>query len=332
MKSLIKKLTETYSPSGYEAAIREVIQAEIKDFSDETRVDALGNLIARKGTLGKGGKRIMLAAHMDEIGVIATHIDENGFVRFAALGGVFPHTLVGSRVRFINGTPGVVGARFLVRPIKLIPLDKMYIDVGATSPKDCPVKIGDVAAFERPFADMGTRVVAKSLDDRIGVAILIETLRQLKTTPHEIHFVFTVQEEVGVRGAATSAFGVNPQIGIAVDVTGAGDTPNMPAQQTITLGAGPTVKFKDAGNIADSRVNQLLIGTAEKKRIPYQREVATMGGTDARAIQLTRAGVPAATLSIPCRYVHTPSEMIALQDVENSVKLLLALFSKPISL
>ena len=328
MKPLIQKLTETFSPSGYEEAIREVIQAEIADLADEIRVDAMGNLIARKGS---GGQKIMVAAHMDEIGVMVTHIDENGFARFTALGGVFPHTLVGSRVKFVNGVSGVIGAHFLTRPVKLIPLNKMFIDVGATSAKNCPVKVGDVATFDRPFLDMGNRVVAKSLDDRIGVAVLIETMRQLKSTPHEVYFVFTTQEEVGVRGAITSAYGVAPDIGIAIDVTGADDAPEIPTE-TVFLGKGPTIKFKDAGNIGSPRLIDALIKTAEKGHIPYQREVATMGGTDARAIQLSRSGVPAATISVPCRYVHSPSEMVELADVKNTIKWLVNFFSKAIKL
>ena len=329
MKTLIKKLTETFSPSGYESAIREVIMDEIKDLADEIRVDALGNLIARKGS---GGKKIMLAAHMDEIGLIVNHVDENGFARFSPLGGVFPQTLVGSRVTFTNGVAGVIGAHFLFRPAKIVPLTKMYIDVGATSPKDCPVQIGDVAAFDRPFVEMGkNRLVAKSMDDRIGVAVLIETMKKLKSMPHELYFVFTVQEEVGVRGAITSAYGVNPDIGIAIDVTGADDAPEMDTE-TIFLGKGPTLKFKDAGSLGDPRLIESFMKTAEKNKIPYQREVATMGGTDARAIQLTRAGVPAVTVSIPCRYVHSPSEMVDLNDVKNTVKLLTSFLEKKIKL
>jgi len=326
--TLLKKLTETFSPSGYESAIRDVIMAEIKDFAAEIRVDALGNLIVRKGS---GGKKIMLAAHMDEIGLIVNHVDEKGFARFSPLGGVFPHTLIGSRVEFINGVSGVIGAHYLVLPVKLIPLDKMFIDVGATSPKDCPVKIGDVATFTRPFVEMGNRLVAKSMDNRVGVAVLIETMRLLKSTPHEIYFVFTVQEEVGVRGAITSAFGVDPEIGIAIDITSADDTPEE-KNSTVFLGKGPSIKFKDAGNIASPPLNAVIIETAEKSRIPYQREVATMGGTDARAIQLSRTGVPAAAISIPCRYAHSPSEMVDLADVKNTVKLLVSLLEKKIEI
>ena len=329
MKTLIKKLTETFSPSGYENAIREVIMEEIKDLADEIRVDALGNLIARKGS---GGKKVMLAAHMDEIGLIVNHVDKNGFARFSPLGGVFPQTLVGSRVRFTNGVVGVIGAHFLFRPAKIVPLNKMYIDVGATSPKDCPVQIGDVAAFDRPFVEMGKkRLVAKSMDDRIGVAVLIETMKKLKSTPHEVYFVFTVQEEVGVRGAITSAYGIAPDIGIAIDVTSTDDVPEL-STEVAFLGKGPTIKYKDAGSLASPTLNAAIIKTAEKNKIPYQREVASFGGTDARAIQLSRAGVPAATVSIPCRYVHSPSEMVDYDDVQNTVELLVKILEKKIKL
>lgn len=201
MKSLIQKLTETFSPSGYEFAIREVIRSEVETLADDIRVDALGNLIARKGQKGKTGRRIMLAAHMDEIGLIVSHIDANGFVRFTSIGGVRPHSLVGGRVHFANGTPGVVGVETVDFSATKMPAPSAYfIDVGATSLKDCPVKVGDVAAFQRPFLDLGKRLVAKSLDDRIGCAILIESLRTLGSTPHELYFAFTTQEEVGTRG------------------------------------------------------------------------------------------------------------------------------------
>lgn len=328
MKPLIKKLTETFSPSGYESAIREVIMEEIKDFADEFYVDALGNLIAIKGS---GGKKVMLAAHMDEIGLMVNHIDENGFARFTSLGSVFPQTLVGARVHFMNGTPGVIGAHYLKRPVKLIMNHKMYIDTGATNPKNSPVQIGDVAAFDRPFVDLGNRIIAKSMDNRIGVAVLIETLRALKSTPHEVYFVFTTQEEVGVRGAITSAYGVHPHLGIAIDVTSADDMPEMDTK-TIFLGKGTTIKYKDAGNISSPRLNAEIIKVAEKNNIPYQREVAIMGGTDARAIQISQAGVPVSTLSIPCRYVHSPSEMVDYNDVQNTVKLLVKLLEKKIEL
>ena len=331
MKPLLKKLTETFSPSGYEFAIREVIRAEVEPLADEVRVDALGNLIVRKGEKGKNGRRIMLAAHMDEIGLIATHIDANGFVRFTGIGGIRPHTLVGGRVHFANGTPGVVGAEQADFSATKLPAPSEYfIDVGATSARDCPVKIGDVATFQRPFLDLGRRLVAKSMDDRIGCAVLIETLRSLKTSPHELYFVFTTQEEVGPRGALTSAFGIDPDIGLAVDVTLTGDTPKS-SPMAVSLGKGPAVKVKDSGMLADARIVEWMCSTAEKRHIPYQREVLESGSTDAMSIQVARSGVLAGCLSIPCRYVHTPSEMVDYEDVQNSVKLMVALLSAPVS-
>jgi endoglucanase len=329
MKQLTQKLTETFSPSGYENAIREVIRKEIATLADEVRVDALGNLIARKGTRGRNGKKIMLAAHMDEIGLMATHIDENGFIRFSGIGGIRPQALTGSRVRFIDGTPGVIGTERLHDGSKAPGLEQCFIDVGATSRKDCPVKVGDVCGFERPCIDLGDRLVAKAMDDRIGCVVLIETLRQLKSSPHELYFVFTTQEEVGTRGAGTAAFGIDPEIGVAVDVTLTGDTPKG-VKMEVALGKGPAVKVKDSGMLADPRVVEWMTGTAEKARIPYQREVLEGGTTDARAMQLTRAGIPAGCLSVPTRYVHSPSEMVDMQDLENSVKLLVAMLAKPV--
>ncbi|MCX7607741.1 MAG: M42 family metallopeptidase [Anaerolineales bacterium] len=331
MKPLIQKLTETFSPSGYETAIREAIRREVEPLADEIRIDPLGSLIVRKGTKNQNGKRIMIAAHMDEIGLMVTHIDENGFVRFTGIGGIRPQVLTGSRVRFVNGAAGVIGVERLTDLTKAPTLEQCFIDGGATSKKDCPVKVGDVCGFERPFLDLDKRLVAKAMDDRIGCAVAIEALRALQDTPHELYFVFTTQEEVGVRGATASAFGVDPDVGLAVDVTATGDTPKS-SKMEVSLGKGPAVKVKDAGMLADPRVVDWMIRTAEKAKIPYQREVLEGGSTDARAIQLTRAGVPAGCLSIPCRYVHTPSEMVDYDDVQNAVRLLTALLSHPFDL
>jgi endoglucanase len=331
MKQLIQKLTETFSPSGYEDSVREVILAEIKPLVDDIRVDALGNIIARKGEKTAKGLRVMVAAHMDEIGLIATHIDENGFVRFTPVGVPFGRYLLGGRVRFMNGAQGVIGSERPDKYNEIPPADKMYIDVGATGKKDCPVKVGDVAAFERPFIEMGSRLVAKSLDDRVGVAIAIETLRRLGQSPNEVYFVFTVQEETGVRGATVSAYGVDPDIGIAIDVTPAGDTPN-PIRREIALGKGPAIKIKDHLMLCDPKVIDWMERTAKKAKIFTQREVLTGGSTDARAIQITRSGVPTGGLAIPCRYVHSPSEMIDYDDVENAVTLLTAMLKAPINL
>lgn len=331
MKLLIQKLTETFSPSGYEDAICEIILGEIQPLADEIRVDTMGNIIAHKGKKNIDGKRVMIAAHMDEIGLIANHIDKNGFVRFTTLGIPFARYLLGGRIRFVNGVQGVVGWE---RPAKIdeIPsADKLFIDVGATSDKDCPVKVGNVAAFERQFVEMGKRLVAKSLDNRAGVAVAIEVLRRLKTCQNELYFAFTVQEKVGVRGATVSAYGIDPEIGIAIDVTPTGDTPN-PIRRDIALGKGPAIKVKDHLMLSDPKVVAWMERVAQNEKIPTQREVLTGGSTDARAIQVTRSGVQAGGLVIPCRYLHSSSEMLDYDDVENAVKLLTVLLSVPIDL
>ncbi len=329
LKLLTKRLTETYGPSGHEHRIREMIQSEIKSVADEVRVDALGNLIARKkGTGAAQRKKIMLAAHMDEIGVIVTHVDGKGFVRFASIGGVFPINLNGSRCVFENGIVGVFGRETKNASGWEVKMDKMFIDVGATSASDAPVGVGDAAGFWRDFVDLGDRMVAKSMDDRIGCVVLIETIHQLKKSPHDVYFVFTVQEEVGPRGAMTSAYGVQPDIAIAVDVTDTGDTPESKTM-SVGLGKGPAIKVKDSGMLAHAGVKNLLVETAQQTKIPYQLEVLTGGTTDGMVIQTTREGIPTGVVSVPSRYIHTPSEMVDFNDVQNSVKLLVSFLGKP---
>lgn len=331
MKSLIQELVETTSPSGYETKVRDLIRSRVEPLADEVQVDALGNLIATKGQIKNGGKKIMLAAHMDEIGIIATYIDDSGFVRFTPLGGVRRQTCIGGRVRFLDGTQGVISYEELDDIYKLPTFNQMYIDVGASSRADCPVRVGDVAAFDRTFSAYSERLVSKAMDDRIGVAVLIETLRLLKRTPNQVFFVFSVQEEVGLRGATTAAYGLDPDVGIAVDVTRSGDTPKG-IKMDVSLGSGPAVKVRDSGMLSDPRIVNWMVDTAEKAQIPYQLEVLEAGTTDARAIQLTRAGVPAGCISIPCRYVHAPSEMVDYNDVQNAVQLLLALIKQKVNL
>ena len=334
MKELLQELTETFGPSGVETTIRDVIRREVREAADEVRVDTLGNLIVHKRPAAgreaaRQGRKVMIAAHMDEIGLMVTHVDEKGFVRFSGIGGVYPRNLPGGRVRFLSGTRGVIGLEPTERAGDVPPIEKMFIDVGATSLKTCPVRIGDVAAFERPFLDLGQRLVAKSMDDRIGCAVAIEVLRRLGRTPNDLYFVFTTQEEVGTRGAQTSAYGIDPEIGFSVDVTGWGDTPGS-RDFDVALGAGPAIKIRDGGMLSDPRIVKWMIRTAEREKIPYQREVLLGGTTDARAMQLVRAGIPVGCVSIPCRYVHSPSEMVDLGDVENAVKLIVALLRSPI--
>ncbi len=331
MKELIRKLVETNSPSGYETTIREVVRAEVEPLADSLSTDAMGNLIAIKGLASDGGNKIMLSAHMDEIGVIVTHIDEKGFLRFLPMGGVNPRNCVGSRVRFLNGDVGVIHSERLEDPNKAPAFDNLFIDVGAASKDEVRQHVGDPGVFDRPFNELGDRLVSKAMDDRIGVAVMIEALRQMQGTPNQVFFVFSTQEEVGLRGATTAAFGVNPDVGVAVDVTGTGDTPKG-SRMAVGLGQGAAIKVRDGGMLSDPRVVDWMVRTAEANGIPYQLEVLEGGTTDARAIQLTRAGVPAGCVSIPTRYIHSPSEMVDYNDVQNCVKLIVKLIENPINL
>jgi len=329
MRDTIKKLVEAWGPSGVEHRVRALIQQEISGLADTIRTDALGNLIALKKGSGSGSK-VMLSAHMDEIGVIVSWIDEKGFVRVNPVGGVRPLYEVMGRVAFENGTVGVIGMEKMEKPDQVPPIEKLYVDVGATSREDCPVQIGDLGSFVRPMIEMGDRLTAKAMDDRIGCAVLVQALRDLGASPHDIYFVFSSQEEVGLRGAMTSAFGISPDVGIAVDVTRAGDTPEPQSKMATQLGAGPAIKVKDGGMLATPWVKEWMVRTAEGNNIPYQLEVLSGGTTDARAIQTTQAGIPAGCLSIVTRYIHSPSETVSYRDVVNGARLLVAMLSRPI--
>ena len=331
MKPLIKKLVEAYGPSGYEDHLRDLIRAEIKGVPDYISVDPLGNLIAGIRSQAKSGKRIMLTAHMDEIGVMVTYVDEKGFCRLTNIGGVRPLNCVGSRVRFSSGVTGVIGVEKLDDATRAPTFEQLYLDVGATSRADCPVKVGDAAGFVRAFEDHGDRLIGKSMDDRVGCAILIETLKTLKRTPHEVAFVFSVQEEVGLRGAGVSAYGVEPELGIAVDVTATGDTPKG-LKMEVALGKGPAIKVRDQGMLADPRIKNLLVRRAQDAKLSYQLEVLERGTTDAASMQLARGGVPAGCVSIPCRYIHSVSETVDFRDVQAAVKLLTTVLERQIEL
>jgi endoglucanase len=328
VKELIRKLVESFGPVGFEDDVRALIRAEIADLADEIRVGKLGDLIAIKRGTGKGQK-IMLVAHMDEIGLMVTHVDKRGFLRVAPLGGVFPLYSVGARVRFADGRVGVLEVDRREDATKTPTLDQLYIDVGASSKDDCPVKVGDVAIFHQGLETVGDRLIAKSLDDRIGCAILIETLRRLKKTPHEVYFVFSVQEETTSAGARTAAFSINPDIAIAVDVTGTGDTPKA-QPMAVEMGKGPAIKVRDAGMIADPRVKNWMVQRAVAAQIPHQLEIFRFGTTDAQVVQTVREGVPSGGVLVPARYVHSQAEMVDLRDVEQAVKLLVELLKKPI--
>ncbi len=322
---LLTKLTQTFGPPGYETEIRKVIQSEIAALADELWVDPLGSLVAhRKGA----GKKLILAAHMDEIGLMATHVDEKGFLRLARIGGVGALTSVGERVRFANGALGVVYVERRDDTSKVPTLEQLYIDVGATSKSDAPVGVGDPAVFVQPLVRQGRRIISKTLDDRIGCYVLIEVLRQLETTPYDLYCVFSVQEEITLSGARTSAYNIDPALAISVDVTTTGDTPKA-HPMAVELGKGPAVKVQDGGMIAHPAVRELLIAAAQQAGVPYQLEILLGGTTDAAVMQLVRAGVPSGCLSVPCRFVHSPSEMVDIEDVENAVKVLLTALQTP---
>jgi endoglucanase len=332
MKELIRKLCEVYGPSGQEEAVHEVIRAEIADVVDELRVDALGNLIAvKRPTKGGEGKptRVMLAAHMDEIGVMVSHVDANGFLRISTVGGVLATAILGTQALFANGTRGVFGSEGEMIVRDKPDLHKIFLDVGASSKEALTVGIGDQAVFRTEFIDQGKRLLAPNFDDRIGCAVLVQTLRELGETPNEIIAVFTVQEEVGLRGAATAGFGVEPDVVIALDVTAAGDIPEVKVSPS-ALGQGPAIKIKDVRMIAHPGVRRWLVRTAEAYEIPYQLEILELGSTDAAAVQISRAGVRAGTISIPSRYVHQPSQMVDYDDVQNCVRLLVNALGGPI--
>ena len=330
MKELIKQLAQIPGPSGYESAIREAIKKIIKPHVQELRVDAMGNLIARLGTKTSGGMRVMVAAHMDEIGVIVSHVEKNGQVRFSNIGSVFPRYLPGNRVVFLNGTRGVINSDRYEDPSKIQPISQFFIDVGASSKKDCPVKTGDLAVFDREFLDMGKRVSSKALDDRVACALMIETIKKITKTPHELYFVFSTQEEVASRGATTAAYQLDAELGIALDVTPVGDILGIKMQ--VSLGEGPAIKVRDVGHIADPAVVNWMVAGAKVLKVPYQLEVLDIGSTDARAMQISKSGMPSGALSIPCRYVHSPSELIDMDDYGHALTLLTGLLSREIRL
>jgi len=325
MQDILKKVTEAFGVSGDEEEIRAVITSEIKKYVDEINVDAMGNLIAVKK--GKN-KKIMFAAHMDEIGIIATFIDEKGFVRFSNIGGVSPFNSLAQRVRFKNGTIGSLNVEEKLEDKKALNIGKMYIDIGCKNKEETEklVRIGDTANFVGDFFVQGDFAVSKAMDNRSGCAVLIELIKTLPKTDNEIYFVFTTQEEVGLRGAKTAAFGIMPDCAIAIDVTLAGDTPQS-NNRDVKLGAGPAIKVKDNAYIAHPQIRRTLEDLASSNGIPYTLELLDMGGSDPGAIQTTGVGVPCGGISIPCRYVHTPAEMVSLEDLKNCVKLA-GLFAK----
>lgn len=327
MKDLVLDITGIFGPSGDEELIRNFISELVSEYADEIKTDALGNLIVHK----KGpGKKIMLAAHMDQIGLMATAVEESGYVRFAPIGGVSPSTLVNQKVVFKNGVIGVVSMEGKDCTASG-PISKFFIDIGTGSREETEELIspGDNCIFYAPAVELANDIISSPyLDNRVSCAVLIDVLRSLKALQYDTYFVFTTQEEVGLRGAKAAAFGIMPDLGIAIDVTGTGDIINPAHIMSVKLGAGPTVKIKDASVICSPMVRRLLEQTAEKHQIPYQPEILEYGGTDTASIQLTGAGIPAGCISIPTRYIHSMSETCSMSDVENAARLLTALLEE----
>jgi endoglucanase len=331
VKELIQKLVEAWGPSGYEHHVREIIRAEVADLADEITVDPMGNLICR---VGQGGKKVLVAAHMDEIGLMATFQEKKtGYLRFSNIGGLLHTTLLGNRVRFEDGTIGVIGVHdsFGSSRTNVPNLEDFYIDV-SDGDNNTAVTAGRPAALTRSLEERGTRLIAKSMDDRIGCVVAIEAMRRLnKQTPNEVYFVFTVQEEVGLRGARPAAYTVNPDVAIAVDVTATGDEAKG-EKSIVRLGGGAAIKVHDTGLVVPPAVRDWMVAGAKTASIPYQLELLTLGTTDAAGMQTSRSGVPSGAISIPCRFVHTTSETVDVRDVEACTGLLTQLLSNEVAL
>jgi len=324
---LLKKMTMCASASGREDTIRNIISEELLDYCDEIYSDTLGNLICHK----KGnGKKVMLAAHMDEIGFMVNYIDENGFLRFSPVGGVPKYNCINSNIEFSNGVVGKISYENKENPLTA-GFEKMYIDIGVQSGEEArsKVNIGDMAAYGGSFALIGNKIMAKALDDRSGCWALIRAMQKAKKCENDIFAVFTVQEEVGLRGAKTAAALIEPDMAVAVDVSYSGDTPQS-QEHNLVLGKGPAIKIKDASFIIHESVREMLLDCAKKSAVPYQLEAASHGGTDAGAIHLSGSGVASGTISIPTRYIHSPNEVIDKTDLENTSILLQAIIENSV--
>lgn len=325
----LKKLVGIYGPSGNEDLIRDYIKDEIEAYVDEIIVDNMGNLIARKK--GKG-KKVMIAAHMDQIGLMVTHIDDKGFLRFTNIGGISPATSLSQRVIFENGTVGVISMEPM-EDISKLKLSNLYIDIGVNSKKEAEelVNIGDICIYKSELEENRNNVFGPYLDDRVGCYIAIEVLKIIENPKHDLYFIFTVQEEVGLRGAKTAAYRINPDIGIALDVTGSGDTPKA-KPFAVGLNKGTAIKVKDNSILTHPKLRELMVAVAEENNIPYQLEILEFGGTDAGAIHLTKEGVITGAISVPTRYIHSTTEMASKHDIINSIKLLVKVLENDLKL
>jgi endoglucanase len=332
---LLKQICEIAGAPGFEKRVRDFVIEQVTPLADEVKVDNLGNVIAiKKGVRNPAGKRVMIAAHMDEIGFIVTHIDENGFLRFHTLGGFDPKTLTAQRV-IVHGKKDLVGVMGS-KPIHVMSAEEktklpkttdFFIDLGMSKAEvEKWITIGDPVTRDRELIEMGDCVNCKSIDNRVAVFILIETLKQLKNPAYDVYATFTVQEEVGLRGANVAAHGINPDFGIALDTTIAFDVPGAQAHEKVTeLGKGTAIKIMDAMTICDYRMVEFMKQTANKEKITWQPEILTAGGTDTAGVQrMGKQGAIAGAISIPTRHLHQVIEMAHKQDIEDSIALLKA--------
>ena len=324
---LLEKLCNANSVSGDEGEVRRIVLEEVKPFADEVRVDALGSVLVRKHGRGKTPLKVMLDAHMDEVGFMIVHDDKDGFYEFKTVGGIDPRHLVGKQV--IVGrdhTPGVIGAK----PIHLtsrsemgntVSVDAMRIDLGPEG----KAKVGDRATFAANFKHVGPSIMSKAIDDRIGVAILIELLKHAPANV-ELCLSFSVQEEVGLRGAKVAAHYFEPDLAIAIDSTPARDLPDYEGNENVSyntkLGFGPAIYVANSSTMDDPRLVRFLEETAKAGNIPYQFRQPGGGGTDAGAIQQSRAGVPVVSVSVPHRYTHSPVSVSRVEDWKNTLNLI----------
>lgn len=329
--TLQKQLVAAAMPSGFESGVGALLAELAAPYADEVMTDALGNVICHK----KGeGKRIMLAAHMDLIGFMVTYIDEKGYLRFEPIGGHTPAFLHRTPIRFKNGTKGVVmcekWAEESKKKVSDVRTANFYIDIGANSYEKAAsmVSIGDVCVFDGETYSQNGMVMTPYADDLVACTVLLQVMERLKESPYDLYFVFTVQEEVGLRGAGTSAHRIAPEMGIAVDVCGTGDVPSSTAYFDVKLGRGATVKIKDGSLLCNPQVISFLRDAAERAGVTYQDEVMLSGGTDAGAIQRTLGGILAGGVSIPTRNIHSPREIYSLSDVDGAVSILTEALSR----
>jgi endoglucanase len=332
---LLKELCETAGIPGREERLRAIVRRELESIVDEFQVDALGNLIGVKKKAG--AKKLMIAAHMDEIGFVVSHIDdEKGWLRVVALGGHDPRNMVAQCVIVCTDDGDLPGILYPgIRPPhiqteedrkKELRISDFFVDLGlpASTVKE-RVRLGTPVAIQRDFQAIGECASCKAMDNRLALYIMIRAMQQAEQFGFETYAVATTQEEIGLRGAATSAFGINPDVGIAIDVTVAADIPGVPEHERVTqLGEGTAIKILDSSSISHPRLVTFLQKLAGRRGIKWQPEILPQGGTDAGAMQLIRAGVPVATISTPTRYIHTSVEMCNQSDIQASVDLLAA--------